>query len=263
MAACDLMISDIHHTRHGQPSHFLARRGLSIWIDLDQLADANRQSRFFSVGQFNVMSFFESDYGPNFGHKKPVTSLSAYVRDMASKILPRAHVAHVRLLTFPRIMGVSFNPLSVYVAQNDLGVDILYIYEVRNTFGDMHAYIGTPVDGHSILEAQKIFHVSPFFPVSGRYRLHIRHDQAQIKLVMRYLIGTKPALTATMRGGVAPLSNRSLWAGLWRTGQWPLRPLLSIHVEAAKLWMKKLQFYKRPAPPASPWSQARNSLHRL
>ena len=263
MAACDLMISDIHHTRHGQPSHFLARRGLSIWIDLDQLADANRQSRFFSVGQFNVMSFFESDYGPNFGHKKPVTSLSAYVRDMASKILPHAHVAHVRLLTFPRIMGVSFNPLSVYVAQNDLGVDILYIYEVRNTFGDMHAYIGTPVDGHSILEAQKIFHVSPFFPVSGRYRLHIRHDQAQIKLVMRYLIGTKPALTATMRGGVAPLSNRSLWAGLWRTGQWPLRPLLSIHVEAAKLWMKKLQFYKRPAPPASSWSQARNSLHRL
>jgi len=257
------MISDIHHTRHGQPSHFLARRGLSIWIDLDQLADANRQSHFFSVGQFNVMSFFESDYGPNFGHKKPVTSLSAYVRDMASKILPHAHVAHVRLLTFPRIMGVSFNPLSVYVAQNDLGVDILYIYEVRNTFGDMHAYIGTPADGHSILEAQKIFHVSPFFPVSGRYRLHIRHDQAQIKLVMRYLIGTKPALTATMRGGVAPLSNRSLWAGLWRTGQWPLRPLLSIHVEAAKLWMKKLQFYKRPAPPASPWSQARNSLHRL
>ena len=263
MAASDLMISDIHHTRHGQPSHFLARRGLSIWIDLDQLAAANRQSRFFSVGQFNVMSFFESDYGPNFGNKKPVTSLSAYVRDMASKILPHAHVAHVRLLTFPRIMGVSFNPLSVYVAQNDLGVDILYIYEVRNTFGDMHAYIGTPVDGHSILEAQKIFHVSPFFPVSGRYRLHIRHDQAQIKLVMRYLIGTKPALTATMRGGVAPLSNRSLWAGLWRTGQWPLRPLLSIHVEAAKLWMKNLQFYKRPSPPASPWSQARNSLHRL
>ena len=76
MAACDLMISDIHHTRHGQPSHFLARRGLSVWIDLDQLAQANRQSHFFSVGQFNVMSFFESDYGPNFGHKKPVTSLS-------------------------------------------------------------------------------------------------------------------------------------------------------------------------------------------
>ena len=72
MAACDLMISDIHHTRHGKPSHFLARRGLSIWIDLDRLADANRQSRFFSVGRFNVISFFESDYGPNFGNTQKV-----------------------------------------------------------------------------------------------------------------------------------------------------------------------------------------------
>ena len=61
-----------------------------------------------------------------------------------------------RLLTFPRIIGMSFNPLSVYVAQNDLGADILYIYEVRNTFGDMHAYIGTPEMGIQS-EAQKIF----------------------------------------------------------------------------------------------------------
>ena len=32
MAACDLLISDIHHTRHGPPSHFLARRGAPIPI---------------------------------------------------------------------------------------------------------------------------------------------------------------------------------------------------------------------------------------
>ena len=263
MAACDLLISDIHHTRHGQPSHFLARRGLSIWVDLDRLTEADQQSRFFSVGKFNVLSFLESDYGPNFDKKKPVTSLAAYVRNIVGKILSDAHVAHVRLLTFPRILGLSFNPLSVYVAQNDQGTDILYIYEVRNTFGDMHAYIGTPIDGPSILEAQKIFHVSPFFPVSGSYRLHIRHDKAYIKVIMRYMIGSKPALTATMRGGKMPLSSRSLWMGLWRTGQWPLRPLLSIHVEAVKLWMKKLQFHKRPAPPTSPWSKARNSSNGL
>ena len=263
MAACDLLISDIHHTRHGQPSHFLARRGLSIWVDLDRLTEADQQSRFFSVGKFNVLSFLESDYGPNFDKKKPVTSLSAYVRNIVGKILSDAHVAHVRLLTFPRILGLSFNPLSVYVAQNDQGTDILYIYEVRNTFGDMHAYIGTPVNGPSILEAQKIFHVSPFFPVSGSYRLHIRHDKAYIKAIMRYMIGSTPALTATMRGGKTPLSSRSLWMGLWRTGQWPLRPLLSIHVEAVKLWMKKLQFHKRPTPPRSPWSKARNSSNGL
>lgn len=262
MAACDLFISNIHHTRHGPPSHFLARRGLSIWIDLDQLEQANRQSCFFSVGRLNVLSFFEADYGPNFRQGQPSVSLSAFVRDLARDYLPDKHVARVRLLTFPRILGVSFNPLSVYVAQNDRGEDILYIYEVRNTFGDMHSYVGAPSNGQSILEAQKIFHVSPFFPVSGKYRLHVRHDEAQIKLIMRYQIGTKPALTATMRGVLSPLTSRALWKGLWCTGQMPLRPLLSIHVEAAKLWMKKLRFYKRPLPPTSAWSRARNSLHR-
>ena len=68
MAACDLMISDIHHTRHGQPSHFLARRGLSIWIDLTGWQMPSGKAVFF-CWQFNVMSFFESDYGPNFGQK--------------------------------------------------------------------------------------------------------------------------------------------------------------------------------------------------
>jgi DUF1365 family protein len=66
-----------------------------------------------------------------------------------------------------------------------------------------------------------------------------------------------------MRGTLLPLDSRSVFKGLWQAGQWPLRPLVSIHVEAVKLWMKKLQFYKRPAPPESGWSQARDSLHRL
>ena len=42
-----------------------------------------------------------------------------------------------------------------------------------------------------------------------------------------------------------------------QTGQWPLRPLMSIHFEAVKLWIKKVPFYRRPEPPAA-WSEARS-----
>jgi DUF1365 family protein len=59
-------------------------------------------------------------------------------------VIPEKKVETVHLLTFPRILGAVFNPLSVYVAGDASGRDILYIYEVRNTFGDMHAYIGAP-----------------------------------------------------------------------------------------------------------------------
>jgi len=263
MPACALFVSDIHHTRHGQPSHFLARRGLSIWLDLDQLVKASTQSRLFSIGAFNLLSFYERDYGPNFGHKRPLVGLADYVRQIAGKILPNTHVARVQLLTFPRILGVAFNPLSVYVAQNDQGDDVLYIYEVRNTFGDMHAYVGAPTGKSCCLQAQKIFHVSPFFPVAGEYRLLMRHDRTRMRLVMRYMIGAKAALTATMRGKLIELDSAAILKCLWQTGQWPLRPWVSIHSEAVKLWIKKIQFYKRPDPPKSAWSRAHNMHHGL
>ena len=40
-SACQLVRSKIDHTRHGTPSHFLSRRGLSVWIDLDRLDEAD------------------------------------------------------------------------------------------------------------------------------------------------------------------------------------------------------------------------------
>ena len=46
------------------------------------------------------------------------------------------------------------------------GRDILYIYEVRNTFGDMHAYIGAPTPTHATLEAEKILHVLSLIHIS-------------------------------------------------------------------------------------------------
>ena len=55
---------------------------------------------------------------------------------------PDVDVATVSLLTFPRILGVTFNPVSIYLLRDRQGADTMYIYEVRNTFGDMHSYVG-------------------------------------------------------------------------------------------------------------------------
>ena len=262
MSAVNLVLSDIVHIRHGgahhPASHVLRRKGLSLWLDLDQLDAADRQSRLFSVGQFNLLGFYETDHGPNFKAGKMVMPLADYVRGMAAKLAPGSTVKQVYLLTFPRLLGAVFNPLSVYVARDGAGEDILYIYEVRNTFGDMHAYAGTPRQSGGLLYADKIFYVSPFFPVAGGYRLKIRVNDQAISLVMRYLIDNEPALTATLRGQRRTLSGASIFRLLWQAKQLPFRPIVAIHFEALKLWAKKLPFYRRPEPPA-PWSRARES----
>ena len=110
MAACQLVRSRIDHTRHGRPSHFLSRRGLSIWIDLDRLEVANSESGFFSVDRFNLLSFHQSDYGPNFRSRRPMVPLAEYARELAREICPGVEIASVSLLTFPRILAVRLQP---------------------------------------------------------------------------------------------------------------------------------------------------------
>ena len=110
--------------------------------------------------------------------------------------------------------------------------------------------------GEATLEARKIFGVSPFFPVSGEYReLQTAFKTSdKVRVLMRYSDKRAARLTATLRG-----TRNSLHLGVIRamaaTGQWPLRPLISIHVEAARLWWKRVPFHSRPKPPNS-WSQA-------
>jgi len=260
MPACQLERSKIDHTRHGTPSHFLSRSGLSIWIDLDRLEAAHSQSALFSVDGFNLLSFWQSDYGPNFRRKELVRPLADYAREMAAEICPNIDIATVHLLTFPRVLGVAFNPVSVYVLRDRNGTDQGYIYEVRNTFGDMHSYVGRAGGKDSILEAMKIFHVSPFFPVEGAYRLRVsaNPDNNRVRVLMRYSANGTARLTATLRGTREKLTNTTVVRALLATRQWPLRPLVSIHVEAVRLWLKKVPFHSRPAPPEA-WSRARDA----
>ena len=66
------------------------KKGLSVWIDLDQLDEAGRQSGLFSVGRFNLLSFHPQDYGPNFLAKKHVEDLAQYARKIANEVKPDA-----------------------------------------------------------------------------------------------------------------------------------------------------------------------------
>lgn len=251
---CALVLSDIHHTRHGANPHFLARPGLSIVIDLDRLDEANHSSALFLVGAFNILSFYETDYGCFFRtdpKTSPHANLAAYIRALAASYDVKTPLARIELLTFPRIFGVNFNPLSVYRCLDDAGQLQFVVYEVHNTFGEAHSYVG--LGDHkgrvSLHEAKKCFHVSPFFEVKGDYQLMHRQTNEHYNLIIRYRIKGALALTATLRGHLVALSTRTILQSLIKTRQWPMRPWLAIHVEAAKLFFKRLRYISKPQPP--------------
>lgn len=258
MNACSLVRSRIIHARHQPAAHRLERRGLSIWLDLDKLEEADAQSTLFSVGKWNILSFDEKDYGPNFAAgRNHVEPLAEYARRLARLHLPDKSFGRVCLLTFPRILGVAFNPISVYLCYDNKDRPVFLIYEVRNTFGDMHSYVGAVDEGgKSVHEVQKLLHVSPFFPVKGEYRLKYRVAEDMINLLIDYRIEKHPALTASLRGEKVQLTNWSTLTGLFWARLFPMRPLVSIHIEAVKLWLKKVPFFARPEPPSVSWSEA-------
>ncbi len=270
MQAVRLASSIITHTRHGTPSHFLSRSGLSVLIDLDKLTMANDQSRLFSVDKFNLVSFYQSDYGPYYVQNKKGTKrsmapneLASYIRNMAQKYIPNKKVESIFLLTFPRIFNLNFNPISVFICQDEGGKDCFIVYEVHNTFGDSHSYVSVVGDVNKEKKqfALKKLHVSPFFPNDGEYILYYKRRENAFSLIVRYLRNSKPALTATMRGSLLPLTSYEIIKQIIVNRQFPLRPLLSIHLEAFKLFLKKCTYYPRPTPPATPISrsQIRNS----
>ncbi|MDP7375358.1 MAG: DUF1365 family protein, partial [Alphaproteobacteria bacterium] len=135
---CALVFSEIIHTRHGHPAHHLQKAGFSILIDLDRLDEAHNASWFFSVNKFNIVSFHETDFGPN--HKsqrkanEPKIKLSDHIRGLASQYIKADEITKIEMLAFPRILGLSFNPITVYRCLDHNGQNCFNVYEVHNTF---------------------------------------------------------------------------------------------------------------------------------
>jgi DUF1365 family protein len=262
-----LVFSEITHTRHGNPQHHLQKAGFSILIDLDRLDEAHNASLFFSVNKFNIVSFYETDFGPNHKSQRknnaPKINLSDYIRTLASQHMKPEKISKIEMLAFPRILGLSFNPITVYRCLDHCGLDCFRVYEVHNTFGDSHSYasIINPKRGPAPLQkVEKMMHVSPFFDVKGHYQLAIRRGAESLKLMVRYCQDNQALLTATLHGKIVRVSAIRLLQTIFLSGHFPLRPLFSIHFEAVKLFFKGARFYKRPRPPHHPVTHTAEDL---
>jgi DUF1365 family protein len=93
----------------------------------------------------------------------------------------------VLLLCYPRLLGYTFNPLSVYFCYRADRELALLIYEVRNTFGDIHPYVLPVLSGeisHAGVRQQqnKLFYVSPFIEMAMRYHFRVLPPGERVRL---------------------------------------------------------------------------------
>jgi hypothetical protein len=135
-AAASLYVGEVMHARLKPMGHRFSYRVMSLLIDLDRLEAADRQSPLFGVNRAALYSFREADHGNRDG-----SPLRAYAQACAAERGIDLSGGRVLLLCYPRLLGYTFNPLSVYFCYRAGGELALIIYEVRNTFGEIHPYV--------------------------------------------------------------------------------------------------------------------------
>ncbi len=247
-AAVSLYPGTVMHARMKPKPHRFTYRVFTLLVDLDRLVEANSQSRLFSVNRFNLVGFRETDHGDGAG------DLASHVRALAQSAGIDLEGGRILLNAYPRLLGFVFNPLSVYYCYDRSGALALLVYEVRNTFGEMHSYVA-PVKPEELTEAglrqsrDKIFYVSPFIEMAQRYHFRIRPPGETIAVRILETDAEGPLLAASFAGHRQDLTSANLLKTCIKLPFMTLKVVVGIHWEALKLWLKGIRLVTRPAAP--------------
>ena len=242
-APAALYAGAVMHARLKPAGHRFNYRVFNLLIDLDHLREADRLSRLFSIGRFNLASFHEKDHGPRDGG-----SLRSHVDRLLFEAGVGERAERVLLLCYPRILGYVFNPLSVYYAYSARGELIALVYEVRNTFGDIHSYVEPVRPGQSGPEGvrqscKKAFFVSPFLDMKQRYRFRILPPGQAIRVRILESDAEGPILSATFSGSFTKLTSANLLRLCSSMPLLTVKVIAAIHFEAIRLWLKGVPFF--------------------
>ncbi|MET0348300.1 MAG: DUF1365 domain-containing protein [Rhizobacter sp.] len=209
--------------------------------------------------RFGLVSFHDRDHGD--GRADSLAWLD--------ELLAREGIAdatgEVWLHCYPRVLGHTFKPVSFWYCHRADDSLAAVVVEVNNTFGERHCYLltGPDVAFGRELQATKVFHVSPFCSVEGRYRfrfmrtdlaphpdagdartgggrtvVRIDHDDDQGVL-----------LQTSVSGHLEPLDARSLRAAFFGMPLMTLGVIVRIHWQAMRLWSKRVPFFRKPEAP--------------
>jgi uncharacterized protein len=229
----------IWHQRSRPKDHEFRYRAFFVALPAHVLLGPARGSWLFGINRRALISVSMSDHRMD-------------AQESLAKSLPTLFEnEQVTLFCFAKILGYQFKPVSFWLSEQKV------LAEVHNTFGERHAYL-LPREGP--LEAEKRFHVSPFCDVKGRYTFEIQALPGHFSAAIHYFdVEGLPALIKTRMGGkLVPVNVRSILRALFGYPFFSLAVIAGIHWHALRLWIKKVPWFSKPAPPLNSLTHAIN-----
>lgn len=209
------------------PAENVFNYGVCLYLlDLDELPALDRQLALFGWNRPNVVTYRDSDH-----------------LDVRSLVEADRYL----LLTNLRVFGYVFNPVSFWYCYR-AGELTTIVAETSNTFGEKHPYVleRDAATGRFTASHEKKLHVSPFFPLDQEYHWWFSEpgDELNVRVDLSEH-GGRP-FWATLRGRREELTNASLARALVRYPLMPQRVISLIHLQAARLWLKRVPFFHKP-----------------
>ena len=240
----------IFHKRYGKIEHSFKNKIVSIFINLTSLSNNEliKCPLLFSINKFNVFSWRSSNHGLRIKDSKPI-DLEKFIKDLINEKNEKdgQYINDIKLLTFPKVIGFGFSPLSVYFCYNKVNQLVHAVFEVKNTFGDIHHYIlkNIPQNGNAQKVLKKMF-VSPFYNTKGSYLLNVMYQNSEIETSVEYKMNKKLIFSASMNLKEIDFNNFNIISSIFNLSMFPGKVWINIHFQAIKLWCKKVTLHKIP-----------------
>jgi len=202
---------------------------------------------------FGLIGFHDRDHGDS-----RADSL-AWLEELLSREGIADATGEVWLHCYPRVLGYAFKPVSFWYCHRRDGSLAAVVVEVNNTFGERHCYLlsGPQLAYGREMQAIKVFHVSPFCHVEGRYRFRFMRTVPQGVTEGRTVVridhddASGPLLQTSVSGELQPLSAASARRAFFSLPLMTLGVIVHIHWQAARLFCKRVPYVAKPAPPVA------------
>ena len=231
-----IYVGNVMHARLAPKPHKFRYGVFSLFLDLDKVEQGILPS-FLKIDKWGVVSFYRKDHGSRDG-----TNLKCWAnQELEKKMLNPAE--KIFLLSFPRIFGFGFSPLSIFFCYRDKNI-FAVIYEVKNTIGDQVAYT-LPIEKVSkeiiFQEHRKEMYVSPFIEMNQVYNFIIKTPGKNLCLKIKQSGSGVKTLIATHNARRVTLSNKNLLKSLLTHPLMGIKILVGIHWEAIRLFLKGIK----------------------
>ena len=239
-----LLEGKVRHRRARPFVYTLEHDVFYVALDLDELDEVPRRVRVIGRNRRNLLSFRDGDH-----LDPPAVDLREAVREHLRTEGVHPDGWRITLITNLRVFGYVFNPASFYLCRDASGELQVVIVEVHNTHDERHLYtLCRPTDGHDFTASMdKVFYVSPFIEMVGRYTVRVRDEPARVRISINEEQDEGLLLHTSIDLIRRPLSDRTVARMLVRHPFMTQKTIGLIHWHALRLWRRGAPFLRHGA----------------